>query len=195
MKLLNLFSGIPNKVRATASLALLIIACLIISKTFVVERVFLPDQLRSYTPGLVAGLVAILLTIPIARADLLAVHQDSIFEMFMTLGICVAIVYLTAALATIGLGGNGGWLGRPVSFFVIFIIIISNLNPSRYGELAVLSIGALSAWNISEADNIMGIYGFLIWVFAVPGFVLALDLEKAIEQMRSNPANDDRHSR
>ncbi len=190
MKILHLFSSIPNKVRATASLVLLIVACLIISKTFVVERIILPDQVRTYTPGLVSGLVAILLTIPIIRADLLAVHKDGAFEIVMTLLICVAIIYLTAALATMGLGGNGGWLGRPVTFFVIFIIAISNLNPSRYGELAVLSLAALSAWNISEADDIMGFYGFLIWVFAAPGFVLALDIEKAIEQMRATSRNE-----
>lgn len=183
MKFLQVIRDLPPWLRSGVAALCLLAATVIVSQPYGIQG-WIWDRVVDYRPGLIATVIGIFLTLPLFLADLFVMHRRSDGWISVGLNILNAllIVYLTAAFAAIGTGGDS-WRSGPTGLVVIAIIALSIINARRYGELAALTLVVLAGWNVSEANAAMGFWGFWLAALSGIGLMLTLDVERIVRLM------------
>lgn len=163
--------------RNTLATTFLVAACLIASRTYTSDFLWLFKREHSYLPDLVSGISAVLLVWPLIRGDFLYTHRLDA----QTIINLALVFYLTAVFVTIGLGGDSILLKGPTFAFAAIVIILSNLNASRYGELAIIALAVFGGVNLLSASVVMGFWGFALSVCSALGVLFTVDVEKALK--------------
>lgn len=134
----------------------------------------------NFRPDLLAGLVALLLVVPVVRGDFLHNHKVDLLNVVMLL----LAFYVAAVLVRIGLGDATSWRSVPATYFVAAVLFLINLNPKKYGEIAIVGLVMCATLNLIVANNTMNEWGFVLLVSATIGSALVVDLQKIMNSIR-----------
>lgn len=170
---------IDPKHRNLIALACLAIACAIGSFTYPSTWFWFLPTTQSFFPGLMSGIVALLLLFPVIRGDFLHSHKlDALTVMNLLL-----VFYLTSVFATMGIQGAGAasvLAQGPTFIITLLVITMANLNVQRYGELGILTLVVFGGWNIYATSEVMGFWGWLFLASSTVGIISLIDLRKVV---------------
>lgn len=183
--MLNLIESLSPRLKGTIAFICLLIACFIAAKAYNYNSLIVINRSVSYFPTLVPTGLAVLLTLPVLRADLFSTHPTTNLDKAITFANASMLLFLTAALIKMALG-TGDVLWKPATFIVLAIAVVSNINPNRYGELALIASVALSAWNLAKVDTTMEGWGFFFIFFFYVGTFFSIDVRKVVYLISSN---------
>lgn len=172
----------PNH-RNLIALACLAGACAIGSLNYTTYWFWFLPRTQSFFPGLMSGIVALLLLLPVIRGDFLHSHKLDFFTVMNLL----LVFYLTSVFATMGIKGAGafGWVAQGPTFILTLVVVaMANLNVRRYGELGILALIVFGGWNIYVTSEVMGLRGWLFLVTSTVGIVCLIDLRKVLGRLR-----------
>ena len=175
--------------RELVALAFLLIAALVASQTYTSYFLWIIPRGVSYVPDLISALAAALLILPIVRGDFLYSKRLTgltVLNLFL-------IFYLTSAYAQIGLGGNKDFalLKGPSMIVTLIVIVLANLRPKKYGELAAIILAVFAAMNILDANQAMGLWGFVLVAATFFGVLFAMDVRKVLNTITGRTAPGD----
>lgn len=141
------------------------------------------DTEMSFPPSLIAGVIALMLVIPIVRGDFLHNHKlDPLNLATLFLAFVVATI-----LVRVGLGQPKSLISVPTTYFAMAVLLLSNLNPKRYGELAIIGLVLCSTANLIAASNAMEGWGFALLITATVGSALVVDMKKIANRAMGTP--------
>lgn len=167
--------------RNVIALACLAAACAIGSFNYPATWFWFLPTTQSFFPGLMSGIVALLLLLPVVRGDFLHSHKLDL----LTLVNLLLVFYLTSVFATMGIQGSGAAskvAQGPTFIITLLVIAMANLNVRRYGELGILTLVVFGGWNIYATSNVMGFWGWLFLVSSTVGIVCLIDLRKVMSR-------------
>lgn len=161
--------------------------------TFTREGLFaflVGPKLVSFAPDMISAVLALLVVLPILRGRMMHSHRRdvlSVINLFL-------VFYILAIVSKMTIGGTGGHLSvlteTPTALFALVILLLSNWNVGRYGELAVIGLILLGGWNLVAASAVMGLWGFMFAVASAIGLALVVDFEMVLGRLRPAPAPD-----
>lgn len=175
----------PNH-RNLIALACLAAACVIGSLNYSSYWLWFLPRTQSFLPGLMSGIVALLLLLPVIRGDFLHNHKLN----FLTVMNLLLVFYLTSVFATMGIKGAGAFsmaTQGPTFILTLLVIAMANLNVRRYGELGILALVIFGGWNVYTTSSIMGFWGWLFLASSTIGIVCLIDLRKVLGRLKRSP--------
>lgn len=180
MRLLAAIKSLPPWLRSGLASLCLLGAAIIISLPYSIPG-WIWDRSINYRPSGLTGIVALALMAPLFLADLFVLHRraDGMLAIVMNTVSALLLIYVVAAFASVGTGGNS-WTSGPTSLLALVVVGLSIFNYRRYGELAAIALVILASWNLTSANAAMGVLGFYFVALSVIGLVLALDVERII---------------
>lgn len=167
--------------RNLVALACLAAACAIGSLNYSTYWLWFLPKTQNFLPGLMSGIVAMLLLLPVIRGDFLHSHKLD----FLTAVNLLLVFYLTSVFATMGIQGAGAvsWFTQgPTFILTLLLIFMANLNVHRYGELGILALVVFGGWNIYATSDVMGFWGWLFLVSSTVGIICLIDLRKVLRR-------------
>lgn len=168
----------PN-VRNLIAFSCLAAACAIGSFTYPTTWFWFLPRTQNFWPGLMSGIVALLLLLPVIRGDFLHSHRLDV----LTCVNLLLVFYLTSVFATMGIQGAGvasEMVQGPTFIITLLVVTMANLNVRRYGELGILALVVFGGWNIYATSDVMGFWGWLFLICSTVGIVCLIDLRKVI---------------
>ncbi len=159
------------------ALACLAVACAIGSRTYPTKWFWFLSTTQSFLPGLMSGIVALLLLLPVIRGDFLHSHKLDL----LTVVNLLLVFYLTSVFATMGIQGAGAIstvAQGPSLIITLLVIVMANLNVRRYGELGILVLVVFGGWNIYATSDAMKFWGWLFLASSTVGTICLIDLRK-----------------
>lgn len=163
--------------RNLIALGCLAAACAIGSLTYSTYWFWFLPRTQNFFPGLMSGIVALLLLLPVIRGDFLHSHRLDVLTVLNLL----LVFYLTSVFATMGIQGAGAvsWATQgPTFILTLLVIAMANLNVRRYGELGILALVVFGGWNIYTTSAVMGLWGWLFLATSTVGIICLVDLRK-----------------
>lgn len=161
-------------------MASLLSACVIGSLSFPRNFLWFFESSISFVPDLLSGCIAALALYPLWRKGEIAAP----FHGLMSTVALLPLFYLSAILVNIGLGGSGpSLLKLPLVWLLLVILVLANINFRRYAELSLIVLLFLATWNVIEANDAMGMFGFPFLAATLFGMVLTFDQKKIFREI------------
>jgi hypothetical protein len=181
--LINEIGRINPNLRNAIAFSCFAAACVIGSLTYPTTWFWFLPTTQNFLPGLMSGIVALLLLLPVIRGDFLHSHRLDV----PTCANLLFVFYLTSVFATMGIQGAGAIsqvAQGPTFIITLLVITMANLNVRRYGELGILALVVFGGWNVYATSTVMGFWGWLFLAFSTVGIICLIDIRKVIGRFR-----------